>query len=315
MYSTNTVEGNARRCKRCGKAIAWKEGKQGRPPSYCSAECRRLWRQEHPSPQGVYAPLKHQVRQCVICGKEFTPRWRTQKCCSKACGRKSEAETKRKHRPVCKFCGKAYIPKKPDRLTYCSRECAHAAQKARAAARAEAEEKARRRVCVICGKVFRGQLNSKYCSDECRKEKKRRDARQHAESKHKSTRKTVTCKECGKQFVPEYGTKRRRFCSEFCLHKYTHRVGKAVRRARIKGCSYEVFDPIEIFERDKWRCQLCGRKTPKSLRGTTDDRAPELDHIVPLALGGAHTRANVQCVCRRCNQTKGANVQGQLRLM
>lgn len=30
-----------------------------------------------------------------------------------------------------------------------------------------------------------------------------------------------------------------------------------------------------------------------------------LDHVVPLALGGKHVLANVQLLCRGCNQDKG----------
>ncbi|HHW13485.1 MAG TPA: HNH endonuclease [Firmicutes bacterium] len=97
------------------------------------------------------------------------------------------------------------------------------------------------------------------------------------------------------------------------MRRNQRRQGKAIRRARIKGLAHEVFDPIEVFQRDHWTCQICGAKTPRRLRGTTDDRAPELDHIVPLALGGQHTRANTQCLCRRCNQAKGAAARGQLR--
>ena len=37
-----------------------------------------------------------------------------------------------------------------------------------------------------------------------------------------------------------------------------------------------------------------------------DARAPELDHVVPLASGGAHTYANSACACRECNILKGA---------
>jgi 5-methylcytosine-specific restriction endonuclease McrA len=31
-----------------------------------------------------------------------------------------------------------------------------------------------------------------------------------------------------------------------------------------------------------------------------------LDHIVPLAKGGLHSRANTACACNGCNMKKGA---------
>lgn len=92
------------------------------------------------------------------------------------------------------------------------------------------------------------------------------------------------------------------------------RRAKAKRRAAIRGAEYESIDPIKVFERDQWRCHLCGIKTIRKLRGSTDDRAPELEHIVSLADGGSHTWGNVACSCRRCNRTKGAASFGQLGL-
>jgi 5-methylcytosine-specific restriction endonuclease McrA len=123
------------------------------------------------------------------------------------------------------------------------------------------------------------------------------------------------CKECDKTFVPEYSIKARwEFCSDSCMKKYHKRNGEALRRARKKGSNGESFNLYEVFIRDKWRCQLCGVKTPKRLRGTTKANAPELDHIIPLSKGGEHSKRNTQCACRKCNGEKGARELGQLRL-
>jgi len=126
--------------------------------------------------------------------------------------------------------------------------------------------------------------------------------------------KKVVCKECGVEFWTEYGNKRRVFCSDECARRNQKRKTKATRRARKKGLGYESFDPLDVFKRDKWTCQMCGAKTPKKYRGTCDDRAPELDHIIPLALGGEHSMRNTQCLCRKCNGDKGATARGQLRI-
>lgn len=85
-------------------------------------------------------------------------------------------------------------------------------------------------------------------------------------------------------------------------------------RAKRFGVERQYFKPARVFERDKWRCQLCGVSTPKRLKGTLSPQAPELDHIIPLSLGGAHVWDNVQCACRRCNGIKSNNPLGQLRL-
>ena len=93
------------------------------------------------------------------------------------------------------------------------------------------------------------------------------------------------------------------------------RRAKAWRRAIERGAKAERFDPFEIFERDGWRCHLCGCKTPKRLRGSYEPNAPELDHVVPLAAGGDHSRRNTACACRRCNGAKADKPLGQLRLV
>lgn len=93
------------------------------------------------------------------------------------------------------------------------------------------------------------------------------------------------------------------------------RIYKSRRRAIERGVQAERIDPVEVFGRDGWRCHLCGCRTPKRLRGTCEDQAPEIDHIVPLAAGGTHVRSNVACACRRCNGLKGARPRGQLLLI
>lgn len=88
-----------------------------------------------------------------------------------------------------------------------------------------------------------------------------------------------------------------------------------VDRAKRLGRRYRYFNALKVFERDHWRCQICGVRTPRKLRGTLDPKAPELDHIVPLAAGGDHVPENCQCACRRCNGLKGAKPLGQLLLL
>lgn len=127
---------------------------------------------------------------------------------------------------------------------------------------------------------------------------------------------SAVCRHCAGNFRPAHGNQRA-FCSKRCRLRHLRRkIGKHYRhRARHHGVAYEAVDRLKVFERDGWRCQVCGAKTPKRLMGTTRDRAPELDHRRPMALGGGHTWANCQCACRRCNQAKGGViVVGQIPL-
>ena len=60
----------------------------------------------------------------------------------------------------------------------------------------------------------------------------------------------------------------------------------------------------EVFDRDGWRCQICGLQIPKS-RQWPDRLSASLDHKLPLALGGAHALENCQAAHLGCNMAKG----------
>jgi len=55
---------------------------------------------------------------------------------------------------------------------------------------------------------------------------------------------------------------------------------------------------MQIFERDNFTCQLCGRSTP--------DVKLELDHIKPVAEGGTDNPENLRTTCYACNRGRGA---------
>lgn len=200
---------------------------------------------------------------------------------------------------VCKRCSVTYSPKDKRRITYCSRDCSYADLADRTAAtQAKAEE--------------RREAKAQYRDGA--KDRQRQYNRLRNASLDTVDRSPRPCVECGTVFATSYGDKRQSLCSDACGRRQARRKRKPFERARLRGATVETFDPIEIMERDGWRCQLCSRKTPKKLRGTYEPNAPELDHIVPLAIGGAHSRANTQCLCRECNGVKGAKPLGQQRL-
>lgn len=166
--------------------------------------------------------------------------------------------------------------------------------------------------CNICGKVY---MSNQSTSNKCSKECERTQALRRLREKHRrkwQAPDSFECKECGKQHQPEYGDTRRTFCSLRCSNRYTRREHR--KRAEEKNVYYEYVNPRKVFERDNWKCQLCGKKLKAKDRGTYKDEAPELDHIIPWACGGEHSYRNTQCACRKCNSEKGATERGQLRL-
>lgn len=55
---------------------------------------------------------------------------------------------------------------------------------------------------------------------------------------------------------------------------------------------------FEVFKRDGFTCQYCGRKTP--------DVVLEADHVIPVAQGGGDEIENLVTACWDCNRGKGA---------
>jgi 5-methylcytosine-specific restriction endonuclease McrA len=51
----------------------------------------------------------------------------------------------------------------------------------------------------------------------------------------------------------------------------------------------------EVFRRDNYTCQYCGRKVSNLT----------IDHVVPRHLGGKHVWTNVVTACATCNHQKG----------
>jgi len=87
------------------------------------------------------------------------------------------------------------------------------------------------------------------------------------------------------------------------------------RRALKRNAVIENFSPMEIFQRDGYICQICKRKTRPDFKDSNHPLYPTIDHIVPLSLGGEHSKINTQCACRLCNSTKSnLGVGDQLRM-
>ena len=53
---------------------------------------------------------------------------------------------------------------------------------------------------------------------------------------------------------------------------------------------------FEVFKRDKFTCQYCGRSAP--------DVILEIDHITPVSKGGGNEIMNLVTSCRDCNRGK-----------
>lgn len=128
------------------------------------------------------------------------------------------------------------------------------------------------------------------------------------------------CSECGEHFTglaSSFDT-RPLVCSKRCERRRNRdqiQLARDRRRARKRDAFVENVYRRQIFDRDKWRCQLCGKATKRDAK-VPHPKAPVLDHIVPLAVGGTHEPANVQCAHFLCNSIKSHGAANdQLRLI
>jgi len=87
--------------------------------------------------------------------------------------------------------------------------------------------------------------------------------------------------------------------------KFNNQKSVNKRRALKAGATVEDFTPKEVFIRDRYICQACGIKTRPDYKNKYHAKYPNLDHIIPLSVGGEHSRRNTQCLCRGCNTLKG----------
>lgn len=288
---------------------------------YCSTQCRSRVR-------------KWYNFVCVVCGAGFRSQAHKASCCGPECVKRyqsritleltreqREATQAKRHR-TCEQCWKEFTAAEPNgkqlrgEITwgkYCSKRCSAEARRIWASP-AEANRQSylrthpRREVtCPACGKVFQIERGQRFCSNSCRQV-----------MAVPAAPPPRPCHECGVIFTPGRTSGGRRiFCSAPCARRAARRVAKALDRARrkaIRSVTVERVRPFAVFERDGWRCRICGVMTPRSLRGTYDPCAPELDHIVPLAAGGEHSYRNTHCACRDCNGKKGDGGHGKRKL-
>lgn len=197
----------------------------------------------------------------------------------------------RDHRPharrqpvatLCRGCGRSFYPLTGGRR-YCSPECS--------------TQRFGESDCPVCwGRFWKTSPSQQCCSAHCGMRKRRETLAQ--------ARGTHPCPTCGK------ATDRPLYCSRQCswtAHKRSYRVAK-------RGNSFEKVDAHLIYDRDRWRCHLCGKKVLPKYRGP-DPRSASLDHLIPISKGGAHAMVNVALAHYGCNSARGSGGTCQLILI
>ena len=73
------------------------------------------------------------------------------------------------------------------------------------------------------------------------------------------------------------------------------------RRVRITATSDVSNSFLRRLRLSRKTCPLCGQRFSEQNRAS-------VDHVVPLALGGTHTRDNLRLLCCSCNSRRGATL-------
>lgn len=96
-----------------------------------------------------------------------------------------------------------------------------------------------------------------------------------------------------------------RLCDEK-IGAYLEKRGKAVFEHRRAALGYVTGSlRYEVLKRAGFRCELCGIPA--------NERAIEVDHILPRKHGGTDDPTNLQALCFKCNANKGARDDADFR--
>lgn len=317
-------------CRNCGTAMS------GQRRLYCNAACRESHYRSMRVPSADATRIW--FHYCLQCNKKFASKWQRKATCSDACAKARNALTSRKRRKLgkysavvaqCQTCGCEFAVKHRMGQRYCSRECyakrrygMTPQQRRRKYLEQVAANKCK---CSACGNIFvlrqsmlpawlRVNVGAFHLCKACRVAWS--GASDHIKSLDKASIRDngmANCREpigqcvtCGIAFIR---TRHQTQCGACVTESQLDGRwrSKLVRKSRGER---QLRPPRRrmVFERDDWTCQLCGISVRPRRHAANEPDEATIDHIVPLAMGGAHTAENMQTACRRCNSLKGDRI-------
>lgn len=166
------------------------------------------------------------------------------------------------------------------------------------------------KVCTKCGiekelegfyRDKRGKFGRESKCKECRAEYYRKWWEENREAQLEYKRKW-------REENPEH---RRKYHEE---NPHVSREAARRRRSRKRENGVEFYRDEDIYDRDNWICQLCGKPIDPNAEHRNEDGSLNLwykniDHIIPISKGGADAPHNVQASHFRCNVSKSNRIE------
>ena len=253
---------------------------------------------------------------CPRCGAPCPLKGRSATIYRKWCSDECAQDIKHAfRRDACAGCGTPLAPNRGMPRRWCSEVCRVGAyrranldacrskgrQQSRRLRAANPDLKRKQRACAGCGVSLAGQRGPHTHCAPCRAA-----AREQARPAERA------CRVCGVIFQPL--TANHFLCSSRACKQAPKTARNRRRRARQRQATVVVFDEHAIFERDGWRCHLCGGRIDRRTK-FPHPRSASLDHVVPLARGGGHSPNNLRCAHLGCNSRKGDRAVGEQLLL
>lgn len=230
---------------------------------------------------------------CALCSKVFETAQPHRRFCSSRCRDRHRDQRVIEWR-VCETCG--YIYGQTGQAERKGREVAHGCRYI---------HQNTKPFCTTCW-VFKEPGHSQDV------EHRRASAIAWYQANRRREPRPITCKQCAEVFVGKWVT----LCPA-CV-RANHREGKRrqhrIRRARLASVLVVPYRSGDIFERDGYRCHLCGRMTRRDAV-VPHPKAPTIDHLVPISAGGADAPLNVATAHFECNWRRSDGGVAQLRLV
>jgi hypothetical protein len=144
--------------------------------------------------------------------------------------------------------------------------------------------------CVFCNANFEiVQYAQRFCSKKCGYSFSNRERQKTISSIPRLVQRCLRC-----DIDLSNKKKHAIYCSKTCKsmdHTAKHRA---------KSRTLSTARRAEIYHRDNKKCYMCNTAL------TIEEI--ELDHIIPIFMGGSSDPSNIATSCRQCNRSKGTKV-------